>query len=205
MVNLYNTKWIGFGYDLLASLIWFPSKKKLYRKCVSLINIEKGDSVLELACGTGYLTLQLLNKQADVISVDQSVGMLAKAKQRVPFGKFVHSDMFKYTNSKKFDYVVFFFVLHELTASERIRILKLAKGFLNKNGKIIICDFSIPNEGIMKTIFPKLIRLWESHEVSEFLKNALSDEIRHTNLTVTCQKKLHNGMVQLIEVKESTL
>ena len=63
MANLYGNKWIGFGYDLLASLVWLPSKNKLYDNAVSLLDIQPNETVLELGCGTGYLTKKLLAKK----------------------------------------------------------------------------------------------------------------------------------------------
>ncbi|MDN5202740.1 class I SAM-dependent methyltransferase [Fulvivirgaceae bacterium BMA10] len=205
MSNLYNAKWIGYGYDLLASLVWFPSKSKLYDKCVTLANIKKGSTVLELGCGTGYLTKKLVHNQAEVTSVDQSSGMLTRAKQRVPFGKFVQSDIFQYKDTMQYDYIVLFFVLHELTFSDRTKLLRSAKKLLNKNGEIIICDFSTPDRGIMKTMFPKLVRLWESPETVEVLKNGFFTEIKSNNLEINYQAKLHNGRVQFLKLKTNEL
>ncbi|WP_299686496.1 malonyl-ACP O-methyltransferase BioC [uncultured Vibrio sp.] len=41
-----------------------------------------GFKVLDLGCGTGYFSEQLLQRGADVVCADLSVGMLAKAEQR---------------------------------------------------------------------------------------------------------------------------
>jgi ubiquinone/menaquinone biosynthesis C-methylase UbiE len=203
MANLYGNKWIGYGYDLLASLVWLPSKNKLYDKAVSILNIQPGKTVLELGCGTGFLTQKLVEKQAVVTSIDQSAGMLARAKERVPQGKFVQSDILQYTYTEKFDYVVLFFVLHELSAGNRKTILKSANNFLNENGEIIICDFAIPDKGIMRAWFPKLLRLWETQHTIDILKNGFYTEISDNDLTIHLHTKLHNGRVQLIKLKST--
>ncbi len=198
MANLYGNKWIGYGYDLLASLVWLPSKNKLYEKAVSRINIQPNSTILELGCGTGYLTKKLVAKQAIVTSIDQSAGMLARAKARVPQGKFVQSDILQYKDNRKYDNVVLFFVLHELSADDRKTILKSAKNSLHENGKIAICDFAIPEKGIMKTLFPKLVGLWENKHTMEVLKNGFYDEIESINFTIQSHTKLYQGRVQLI-------
>lgn len=201
MGNLYSSKWIGYGYDLLASIVWLPSKNRLYDKAVSFLSINSNTTILELGCGTGFLTKKLIAKQAAVTSIDQSSGMLARAKARVQKGKFIQSDILKYKNTEKYDYVVLFFVLHELNADNRKTILKSGKESLNKNGKIIICDFSIPEEGIMKTLFPKLVGIWENQHTMEILMNGFYDEIKSTFLTVQSHIKLYNGRVQFLKLK----
>lgn len=201
MTNLYGSRWIGYGYDLLASVVWLPSKDKLYNTLVSLLNIQPNETVLELGCGTGFLTKKLVAKHAIVTSIDQSSGMLARARQKVPQGKFIQADILQYRDVDKFDYVVLFFVLHELSVDDRIAILKSAKIFLKKNGEIVICDFSIPEKGIMKTLFPRLIGLWENKHTLEVLKNGFYTEIVNNDLAIQSHTKLHQQRVQLIKLK----
>jgi ubiquinone/menaquinone biosynthesis C-methylase UbiE len=201
MTNLYGSRWIGYGYDLLASVVWLPSKDKLYNTLVSLLNIQPNETVLELGCGTGFLTKKLAAQNAIVTSIDQSYGMLARAREKVPQGKFIQADILQYKDVDKFDYVVLFFVLHELSADDRIAILKSAKNFLKKNGEIVICDFSIPEKGIMKTLFPRLIGLWENKHTLEILKNGFYTEIVNNDLAIQSNTKLHQQRVQLIKLK----
>ena len=140
-------------------------------------------------------------KKAVVISVDQSAGMLARAKQRVSGAEFIQADILQYIDTKQYDYVILFFVLHELNAIERKIILKSAKDFLNKNGEIIICDFAIPAKGIMRPLFPKLLRLWESQNSIYFLRNGLYAEISANRLAIHSHRYLHGGRVQLINLR----
>ncbi len=202
MINLYGRKWIGFAYDLLASLVWLPSKNNLYDRVVSLLNIKPDETVLELGCGTGFLTKKLVAKHARVTSIDQSPSMLARAREKVPQGKFVQADILKYRNIEKFDHVVLFFVLHELSSADRASALESAKIFLKKNGVIFICDFSIPEKGIMKTLFPRLIGLWENKHTLEVLKNGFYTEIINNDLAIQSHTKLHQQRVQLIKLKQ---
>lgn len=201
MANLYGNKWIGYAYDMLASLIWLPSKNKMYNKAVSLLSIQANESVLELGCGTGFLTSKLIAKQAIVTSIDQSAGMLARAKERVPNSTFIQADILQYADRKRYDYVLLFFVLHELNATERTSLLKSAKEMLNETGRIIICDFAVPDKGMMKTLFPKLLRLWEPQSTIDVLKNGFYAEINENKLSVAMHTKLHNGRVQFLKLK----
>lgn len=201
MANLYGNKWIGYAYDMLASLIWLPSKNKLYDKALSLLSIQANESVLELGCGTGFLTSKLIAKQAIVTSIDQSAGMLARAKERVPNSTFIQADILQYADRMRYDYVLLFFVLHELKATERTSLLKSEKEMLNETGRIIICDFAVPDKGMMKNLFPKLLRLWEPQSTIDVLKNGFYAEINDNKLSCAMHTKLHNGRVQLIKLE----
>jgi putative AdoMet-dependent methyltransferase len=205
MENLYDNKLVGYGYDILASLAWFPSKNRLYNECVKISNIKRNDTVLEIGCGTGFLTQKLEKEGAIITAIDQSGGMLARAKKRAPNAKFIQCDVLKYTDNKKYNYIIIFFILHELDASDRIALLKLAKNLLTKNGEIIICDYSIPEKGIMKTIFPKLIKLWELQNAINFLENGLCSEIKKNDLTMYFEIKLRHGKIKLVKLKSGEI
>lgn len=198
MKNLYDNKWVGYGYDLLSSFVWLPSKSRLYDRIISLVGFERNEKILELGCGTGFLTKKLVATQATVTSVDQSAGMLVRAKVRAPEGKFIQSDILNFVSSEKYDYVVFSFVLHEFNALTRNAALELAKSFLNENGKIIIADFALPQGRIMKNVFPKLIGLWENKDTLDVLRNGFYSEIKGNNLSILSHAKLYQGRVQLI-------
>ncbi|MCG9553030.1 malonyl-ACP O-methyltransferase BioC [Vibrio sp. Isolate31] len=53
-----------------------------HRLLDKLPNDLSGLKVLDLGCGTGYFSEQLLNRGAEVVCADLSLGMLEKAKQR---------------------------------------------------------------------------------------------------------------------------
>src|SRR3989344_1022167 len=60
-------------------------------KIMSLLDVKKGDKVLEIGCGEGYYTKKILEITSDVTAIDISEKFLEKAK--------------KYTRAKAHDYV----------------------------------------------------------------------------------------------------
>lgn len=201
MKNLYGSRWIAYAYDILASLVWLPSKHKLYDKSLSLTSIGQGDMVLELGCGTGFLTQKLQEKGTETVAVDFSRAMLDRAGRRAPKARFIYSNVLHYTDSRRYNYILLFFLLHELDFKDRKTLLGLAKNLLKENGEIIICDFSIPRRGIMKTLFPLFLRLWEPKSTGDFLREGITRELRAHDLTVFSSVYLHNERVQLLRVK----
>jgi trans-aconitate methyltransferase len=75
-------------------------------------------SVLELACGPGTWTAQLLHHAADVTAVDASPEMLAIASARVGGERvrFVPADLFRWQPDRRYDVVFFGFWLSHVPA-----------------------------------------------------------------------------------------
>jgi len=132
--------------------------------------------------------------------VDQSAGMLARARQRAGKATFVQADLRTYTDTGQYDYVVLFFVLHEMSLPERTAVLRRASGFLKQKGVLIVCDFSIPPRGVLRNLFPALLRLWESHHTTDILKNGFDREISHNRLSIRERVTLYGGRVQLLKL-----
>jgi ubiquinone/menaquinone biosynthesis C-methylase UbiE len=61
----------------------------------SLLDVDTGDRVLDLGCGTGHLSRALVDRGASVVGVDSSAEMVAQARERdgdVQGLQFVHGD-----------------------------------------------------------------------------------------------------------------
>jgi len=114
----------------------FQSTKKL----VELVSINKGDAVLDVACGTGVVTNEIQKKIGEsgyVVGVDTSSTAIKIAKKwngKKSNVDFVNTDAEKFNFSKKFDaitcqYGLFFFPNAQ-------KALKNMKNSLKKSGNI---------------------------------------------------------------------
>lgn len=82
----YDDWYEGLGrFDGLDRLHWDDELRELERVIAALPPAH----TLDVACGTGFLTRHLPGR---VTGLDQSEGMLAIARERVPEGRFVHGD-----------------------------------------------------------------------------------------------------------------
>src|SRR5687767_2342029 len=86
----YRNPFIGYGYDALSWLVYSPlgGRSALREQALNLLDLTAGERVLELGCGTGGITSQLLRRGALVTAVDWSEPMLKIAKQRAPGATF---------------------------------------------------------------------------------------------------------------------
>jgi demethylmenaquinone methyltransferase / 2-methoxy-6-polyprenyl-1,4-benzoquinol methylase len=76
---------LGPTYDRYATLLSFGQDPRWRRFLVSRVEAGEGDTVLDVATGTGAVALELLRqKRCSVVGLDQSQEMLAVARARLP-------------------------------------------------------------------------------------------------------------------------
>src|SRR4051794_27532830 len=72
-------------YDRYAALLSFGQDPRWRRFLVSRVDAGPGDTVLDVATGTGAVALELLRRRrCAVVGLDQSAEMLAQARRRLP-------------------------------------------------------------------------------------------------------------------------
>ena len=109
-------------------------------KLIELVNIKKGNTVLDLACGTGVVTKKIQNKVGTsgyVIGADTSITAIKTAKKwngKKPNLEFVNVDAEKFSFSKKFDIITCQYALFFFPNAQKA--LKNMKNSLKKSGKI---------------------------------------------------------------------
>jgi demethylmenaquinone methyltransferase/2-methoxy-6-polyprenyl-1,4-benzoquinol methylase len=99
-------------------------------------------SVLELACGPGTWTTQLLRHAADVTAVDASSEMLAIASARVGEGRvrFVPADLFRWRPDRRYDVVFFGFWLSHVPPERFASFWSLVAECLKPDGRVFFVD-----------------------------------------------------------------
>src|SRR5580692_13087748 len=108
-------------------------------------------SVLELACGPGVWTRQLLRHATDVTAVDASPEMLAIAASRVPGGapvRFVQADLFTWEPDRRYDVVFMGFWLLHVPAERFGSFWALVAAVLAPHGRVFFADdgYRTPDE-----------------------------------------------------------
>jgi SAM-dependent methyltransferase len=107
-------------------------------------------SVLELACGPGVWTGQLLRYAADVTAVDASPEMLAIAAARVGTEgvRFIQADLFAWKPSRRYDVVFIGFWLSHVPAERWESFWSLVADCLKPEGRVFFADdaYRTPDE-----------------------------------------------------------
>ena len=111
---------------------------------------QPAGSVLELACGPGVWTRQLLRHATDVTAVDASPEMLAIAAARVDSKqvRFVQADLFTWRPDRRYDVVFLGFWLSHVPAERFESFWSLVADCLEPGGRVFFADdaYRTPDE-----------------------------------------------------------
>lgn len=141
------------NYDITANLYYlFGYREWAYRKmAVKALNLKPGDTVLDLACGTGInfsLYQQYIGLQGRIIGVDITDAMLAKAQKRVTDHGWenvilLHHDASTYRNPFPVSAVISTYALSIFPNIEQV--LNNAADTLLPNGRFVLLELQIPS------------------------------------------------------------
>jgi 2-polyprenyl-3-methyl-5-hydroxy-6-metoxy-1,4-benzoquinol methylase len=103
---------------------------------------QPAGTVLELACGPGTWTSQLLRYATDVTAVDASPEMLAIAQARVGGERvrFIQADLFTWRPGRRYDVVVIAFWLSHVPAERFESFWSLVADCLRPQGRVFFAD-----------------------------------------------------------------
>jgi demethylmenaquinone methyltransferase/2-methoxy-6-polyprenyl-1,4-benzoquinol methylase len=136
---------VAKNYDKANDLLSFGSARIWRKKVAELVNSQPGQTILDLAAGTGSSSIVFLREGVKVVAADFSNGMLEEGRKRHPQLEFVFADAAALPFAdREFDTVTISFGIRnvektEVALAEMLRVLK-------PGGKLVICEFSrIPN------------------------------------------------------------
>lgn len=142
-------------YDMFLWLISFGKEHSYRERVLDLANLKRGESVLDIGCGTGTLAIaasQRVGRKGSVSGVDASPEMLARARKKaskagavidfkngvveaLPFG------------DGQFDAVLSTMTLHHLGPKSRLECAREVRRVLKPGGRVLLVDFAKPAEG----------------------------------------------------------
>ncbi len=102
-------------YDDRHDFVW-----KHGADVVELLVPKADEAILDLGCGTGHLTAQIAASGANVVGIDSSAEMIAKARATYPDLAFEVQDARQLTDENRFDGVFSNAVLHWIKEPEKV-------------------------------------------------------------------------------------
>ena len=141
-------------YDFSANAYYLLGFREFaYRKIgVKALNLKKGDTVVEIGCGTG-LNFSLLRKQVGpkgtIIGVDLTPEMLEEAGKRIRRNGWqnvilTQSDAAKYQFPEQIDGIISTFAL--TLVPEYDSVIQNGAAALSQNARFVIVDFKKPDK-----------------------------------------------------------
>lgn len=108
------TDWNASLYDDKHSFVF-----KYGEDLVELLKPQNGERILDLGCGTGYLTSLIAASGATVIGIDSSIEMVTKAKTEYPNLEFQVQNATDFHFGEHFDAIFSNAVLHWILEKEK--------------------------------------------------------------------------------------
>lgn len=178
-------RWASF-YDVSVNLMTFGLVRRLRTKTVDHTLLKSGESVLDVGCGTGGVTIPAklrVGKNGRVAGIDPAPEMIAVARRKASRAGLeidfrvgvIESLPF---SDGTFDAVNSSLMMHHLPEHLQVKGLAEIKRVLKPGGRLLIADMIRPSPSFFKRFFTSLI-LHHGHgmqfgieDLSELLKEA---------------------------------
>jgi len=136
-------------YDLTVWLAFLGKENSFREKVLNLGRVTRGESVLDVGCGTGTLAIAAKRRVAtagSVHGVDASIEMLATAKKKATkagvevFFKSGVAEALPFPDGQ-FNVVLSTVMLHHLPQKARLQCAKEIRRVLKPDGRVLVVDF----------------------------------------------------------------
>jgi trans-aconitate methyltransferase len=152
-----NTKWNVSLYDNKHSFVF-----KYGEDLVHLLNPKPGERILDLGCGTGFLTNLIAESGAEIIGIDNSAEMIEKAKAEYPEIDFEVLSATDFYFEKKFDAIFSNAALHWVLEKEKA-IDRMYENLKTK-GRLVI---EMGGKGNVQSIVNELRKKLATFDISD--------------------------------------
>jgi demethylmenaquinone methyltransferase/2-methoxy-6-polyprenyl-1,4-benzoquinol methylase len=201
-------------YDLTNDVLSLGQDRRWRRRTVAAVAPRPGETVLDLAAGTGTSSAPFAAAGARVVPCDFSLGMLTAGKARRPDLPFVAGDALRLPFADaSFDAVTVSFGLRNV-AGTRDALAEMLR-VTRPGGRIVVCEFSSPTWPPFRVLYteylvralPAIARVVSSDPESyEYLADSirawpdqvgLARLLREAGWTHVAYRNLSGGIVAL--------
>ncbi|MDR3068842.1 MAG: demethylmenaquinone methyltransferase [Cellulomonas sp.] len=212
VATMFDT--IAPRYDVTNDVMSLGRDWSWRRATVRAVGAGVGDTVLDLAAGTGTSTAPYADAGARVVACDLSVGMVTRGRDRRPDLAFVAGDALALPFADgAFDAVTISFGLRNVpdvdgALAEMLRVTR-------PGGRLVVCEFSTPpSRGLrtahqlyLRTVLPTLVQVVASvDDAYEYLvesirqwpdQEGLAEQIQEAGWRKVAYRNLTGGIAAL--------
>ncbi|MFI7450200.1 class I SAM-dependent methyltransferase [Nonomuraea sp. NPDC049714] len=165
-------------YEFAAEAGFFGRRREIFTRMAALSGARPGDRVLDVGCGTGYLTrilAPLIGPAGQVTGVDPSAPVIDYARRRAPgnctyrVGAGQALDL----PDAGYDVVVSSLAVHHMPAGERGTAVREMFRVLRPGGRLLIAEFRPPAQPLLAHLVAMLSGPAMRHSPQELLGDLL--------------------------------
>ncbi|MEA2426153.1 MAG: hypothetical protein QOH13_2563 [Thermoleophilaceae bacterium] len=184
------------------------------RRLLEHARIKDGESVLDLACGTGTLAIEVKKEhpKAKVSGLDADEAMLRRAKAKAKDAGVKISLQYGLSNelpydARAFDVVLSTLFFHHLTDEAKADTAEEIRRVLRLGGRVLIADWGRPQDPLMRTAFVGVQLLDGFRTTSSSVAGRLPEFLRDAGLkrvSVIDRMRTPLGTIELISATRPT-
>ncbi|GIH73463.1 methyltransferase domain-containing protein [Sphaerimonospora thailandensis] len=137
------------AYDVFASIGFAGRRREVFTRLAALSGVRPGHRILDVGCGTGYLTRILapvVGPAGQVTGIDPAQTMIEYARRRAPKNCFylVGDGQTMNLPDESFDVVVSSLAIHHMPVDARGSAVRQMFRVLRPGGRLLIAEFRPP-------------------------------------------------------------
>jgi ubiquinone/menaquinone biosynthesis C-methylase UbiE len=176
------------------------------RAIVAAAEIQAGDAVVDINCGTGTLALCLAaaaGPEGKVVGTDLADRMLEMARSKDSDGrvKFIHANAENLPfDDDTFDRATSSLAIHEMNRQGRSNALSEVSRVVKSGGMLVVADLR-PPDTLLTRLGMRMLRIWETDTLTDMWHRGLDREIESAGMTVTSRQVAGRGFLELVAAR----
>ena len=150
-------------------------------------NFEPNSTIVDLGCGSGYITEFLTKKNLNAIGIDFSSEMIKIAKEKYPNNRFILDDFInlkKYFKEDSVDGAILIYSLYFVPKEQLNEFFKTLSNVLKKGAKVLFVTQIGNEEKYVKTSIMLESGVDETIYVNYNMKEQLEELLSNNNFTI---------------------
>ena len=194
----YRYQWFYNTVSALAALS-VGGEKRFRRLFLRDLQISPDAKVLDLCCGAGQATQELVLHFQNVTGLDASPIAIQRAKHNVPQAEYVESFAEKMPfGDRTFDLVITNTAMHEMESAQLQQIIQEVNRILTPEGQFIIIDFHRPTNPLFWLPIATFLWLFETETAWQLLKTDLQQLLSTSGFQVESCQLYAGGSLQVV-------
>jgi demethylmenaquinone methyltransferase/2-methoxy-6-polyprenyl-1,4-benzoquinol methylase len=201
----YKYQWFYDTVSAIAALS-VGGENKFRQLCLRDLAINPEAKVLDLCCGAGQATQELVKHFSNVTGLDASPIAIKRAKQRVPQASYVESfaESMPFSD-RSFDLVITSTAMHEMEPSQLQQIIQEVSRILTPTGQFIIIDFHRPTNPLFWLPIATFLWLFETETAWQLLQTDLSFLLTKSGLIPESCQLYAGGSLQVLRSRKKSI